>query len=72
MAARLNGIVDLPASTPVSSPALPPLPTDVPGQDTLSAWADESRPLLARARLGVLQADTRVDLAHKEIWPNLS
>lgn len=72
MAARLNGIVDLPASTPVASPVLPPLPTDVPGQDTLSAWADESRPLLARARLGVRQADTRMDLAHRDIWPNLT
>lgn len=72
MAARLNGIVDLPASTPVASPRLPPLPTDVPGQDTLSTWADVHRPLLARARLGVLQADTRVDLAQKEIWPNLT
>jgi outer membrane protein TolC len=44
----------------------------VPAQDTLSAWAAESRPLLRRARLGVLQADTRVDLARREIWPNLT
>jgi outer membrane protein TolC len=72
MAARLNGLADLPAATPVASPVLGSLPSSVPAQDTLSAWAAESRPLLRRARLGVLQADTRVDLARREIWPNLT
>ncbi|MGD2067181.1 MAG: TolC family protein [Gemmatimonadota bacterium] len=72
VAARLNGLLDRPASTPVPSPVLVPLPSDVPAQDTLAAWADESRPLLARARTGVEQAGTRVELAHKEIWPNLT
>jgi outer membrane protein TolC len=72
MAARLNGLVDLPATTPVASPVLGPLPRSVPSQDTLSAWATETRPLLARARLGVRQADTRVDLARRSIWPDLT
>lgn len=72
MAARLNGLVDRPAATPVASPALPALPSVVPGQDTLSAWANETRPVLERARLGVHQADTRTDLARREIWPNLT
>jgi len=72
MAARLNGLLDRPAATPVASPTLGALPATVPPPDTLSAWADETRPMLRRARLGVVQADSRVDLARKEIWPNLT
>jgi outer membrane protein TolC len=72
MAARLNGLMDRPAATPVASPALGALPSAVPSQDTLGDWAAESRPLLRRARLGVRQADARADLARKEIWPDLT
>lgn len=71
MAARVNGIVDRPAGAPVASPVLGRLPSAAPSQDTLVAWAEESRPLLRRGRLGVAQADSRLDLARKEIWPNL-
>jgi len=72
MAARLNGLVDRPAASALPSPALPPLPSTVPAADTLTAWASVNRPLLARARLGVRQAESRMDLAHKEIWPDLT
>ena len=72
MAARLNGVLDLPATTLVPRQVLPSLPSRVPPQDSLRRWADESRPLLARARLGVLQANSGVELARKEIWPNLT
>lgn len=71
-AARLNGIMDRPAAAPVPSPALPPLPTMVPDADTLRAWADDSRPLLLQGALGVQRAERGVELAHKEIWPNLT
>ncbi len=71
-AARLNALLDRPSATPVSSPVLGSLPLDVPQRDTLLAWARDSRPLLERGRLGVEQADKRVDLAHREIWPDLT
>jgi outer membrane protein, heavy metal efflux system len=69
-AARLNALLNLPAVTPVAPPVLGALPLDVPDQSTLVGWANASRPLLDRGRLGVAQADTRVRLAHKQIWPN--
>jgi outer membrane protein TolC len=71
-AARLNAFLDRPAETPVPTPAFPPLPLDLPGRDTLRAWAEESRPLLAGSRLRADQARTRSALARKEIWPDLS
>ena len=72
LAARINGLLDQPADRPVPSPVLPELPAAVPDQDTLRTWAWESRPALERSRLAVDQADTRVALAHKDIWPNLT
>ncbi len=72
MSARLNGLLDRPAEADLASPVLGALPSIVPPQDTLSMWADESRPLLLRARLGVGRADSGVELAHKELWPNLT
>lgn len=72
MAARINGIANRPAKAPVVTPALGGLPSSVPAQDTLVAWARESRPMLVRSRLGVARSDSRLDLARKEIWPNLT
>jgi len=72
MAARINGLVDRPAETPVGSPALGGLPLEIPARDTLAMWAEETRPLLSRARLGVDQANSRVDLAQKQIWPDFT
>ncbi len=72
LSARLNGLLDRPADTPVGSPVLGALPLTTPDADTLRAWADESRPLLHGGRLGVEQAEARVALARKEIWPNLT
>lgn len=68
--ARLNGVLDRPAETPVPSLALSPLPLGVPTADTLRAWADGTRPMLERGRTGVEQAQARGDLARKEIWPD--
>jgi outer membrane protein TolC len=68
--ARLNGILDRPAATPVLSVVLTPLPLEVPEADTLRAWAEGTRPMLQRVRTGVQQARTRGDLARKEIWPD--
>jgi len=71
-AARLNGLLDRPANAPVATPALPALPAVVPAPATLLAWAEESRPLLERSRIGVDRADARADLARREIWPDLT
>lgn len=71
-AARLNAVLGRPAETPVPAVALPPLPAAVPHADTLRAWAAETRPVLARGRLGVAQAGSRLDLARREVWPDLS
>lgn len=70
-AARLNAVLNRPAGTPVGGAELPILPASVPGQDTLVAWADGTRPMLARGRTAVEQAGTRRELAGREIWPDL-
>lgn len=72
LAARLNAVLDRPAATVVPSPVLGALPMEVPGRDTLLAWAEETRPLLERGRLGVAQAEKRRDLAHRQIWPDVT
>lgn len=72
VAARLNGLLDQPTGTAVPTPALGELPGTVPDADTLRRWAGDSRPSLERARLGVRQAGARLDLARKEIWPDLT
>ena len=71
-AARLNAVLNRPADTPVPEVALSPLPARVPAADTLQDWAEEQRPLLERSRLAVDQAETRLDLARRELWPDLS
>ncbi len=71
-AARLNGLLDRPGATPVPPPLLDPLPSAVPGADTLVAWAERDRPLLLRGRLGVERAGAREALARKAIWPDLT
>jgi cobalt-zinc-cadmium efflux system outer membrane protein len=72
MAARLNALLDRPASTPVPSPVLGTIPVEVPARDTLLAWAEESRPALAGGRAGVARARKGVALADKQIWPDLT
>lgn len=71
-AARLNGLLDRPAGTPVPSPVLGPMPTDYPSADTLRAWSAETRPMLQRSRVAVEQAETRQSLARRQIWPDLT
>jgi outer membrane protein TolC len=71
-AARLNGILNLPADSPVATPVLAALPADLPAADTLRQWAESSRPMLERGRLGVEQAGTRRQPARKELWPDLT
>lgn len=71
-AARLNGLLDRPAETPVPPPVLPALPLVVPGPDILRGWAEETRPMLDAGRTGVDRARAQVDLAKRELWPDLT
>ena len=71
-AARLNAVLGQPADTPVPAVAFPALPAEVPGADTLRAWALAGRPLLLRQRLAVGRARDQARLAGREIWPDVS
>jgi outer membrane protein TolC len=71
-AARLNGLLDRPAETPIPPPVLPELPFEVPGRQTLRGWAEETRPMLEKGRTDVDRARAQVDLAKREIWPDFS
>lgn len=70
--ARLNGLLDRPAETPVGSPVLPELPAAVPDRDTLRGWAEETRPMIEKGKTGVERADAGVDLARKQLWPDFT
>ncbi|HSJ07296.1 MAG TPA: TolC family protein [Longimicrobiales bacterium] len=67
--ARLNGMLDRPSNTPVPPVVLGTLAMDLPPLDTLRAWAEDGRPMLAGGRGGVEQAEARTTLARREIWP---
>jgi outer membrane protein, heavy metal efflux system len=71
-ATRLNAIIDAPASAPVGEPILGALPTELPDQATLEAWARETRPLLQGSESSVLQAESRTALAARQIWPDVT
>jgi outer membrane protein TolC len=71
-AARLNALVDRRGDHPVPTPQLDPLPLLDLSADTLRAWANDSRPLLERSRVGVERATSRKALADKEIWPDFT
>jgi outer membrane protein, heavy metal efflux system len=70
--ARLNALLDRPAAAPVPSVPFAALPADLPTAAELQSWAEESRPLLEGARMGVEQARTQQSLARRELWPDLT
>ncbi|MGD2121056.1 MAG: TolC family protein [Gemmatimonadota bacterium] len=72
LVSRLNGLLNRTPDTPIPTPELSPLPGGVPSPDTLNAWAAESRPGLRAARMTLARADTRLELAEKAIWPDLT
>ena len=69
--ARLNALLGRPADTSITGVGFPQLPASLPPTDELMRWAEASRPLLARQRAGIDQAQAREKLARKEIWPDL-
>ena len=70
--ARLNAVLNRPAGTAVPMTVRPTLPGSWPERSELTGWAEETRPLLARSRTGVEQAETRQQLARKQIWPDFT
>jgi outer membrane protein TolC len=70
-AARLNGLLDRSADTPVPQPVLSPLPERVPVADTLLAWAVTSNPALQRGRVALGRAEDAAELAGRQIWPDV-
>ena len=71
-AASLNALLDRSADTPVPSPSLPGLPQGVPELQTLTQWAQETRPRLRAMSWGVEQAATMEELAKRSIWPDIT
>jgi outer membrane protein TolC len=71
-AAKLNALLNRPADTPMPVTNIPRLPLSTPATDTLRAWAESTRPMLERGRVLVEQAQQRVALARKEIWPDFT
>ena len=71
-AVMLNALLDRPTDTPVPTPALPPLPAEVPDRLTLLAWAEETRPALSAEELRVELTTTELALARKEVWPDVT
>lgn len=70
--ARLNAVLNRPAETAVPRTVLPAFPASSAEPGTLRSWAEETRPMLLRSKTGVEQAETRQDLARRQIWPNFS
>lgn len=71
--ARLNALLNRPADTPVSLPATaPPALPEVPDEQTLYGLADELRPVLAEQRKMIEASETRVELAHKDYYPDFT
>ena len=71
-ASKLNAVLNRAGDTPVGELAFEPQPIVLPGQDTLRMWAETYRPMIARGRTEVEQARTRLKLARREIWPDLT
>jgi outer membrane protein TolC len=71
-AATLNGLLDRPGDTPIESVSLGELSGTLPARDTLRAWAEATRPMLARARTLLEQAGLQRALARRELWPDFT
>ena len=71
MQARLNALLVLPAETPVGAPQLPIFPVSPSTLDSLTGLAERNRPVLLAGAQDVEVANATVELARREIWPDL-
>ena len=71
MSARLDALLDRDPSAEIGAPALPAFPDSIPTLAWLDSVARDTRPMI-RAGLDVVRAaDASVQLARKEIFPDL-
>ena len=72
MAARLNAVLDRPASTPVPHPVLPQFPASNPAEATLDSLALRNRPMIQAGVQELAAADRMTRLARRELIPDLT
>ncbi len=70
-AARLNGLLNRPATTPVPTPTLPRFPGGLAPADSLERIALAGRPMLTAGELDLEAAAAQARRARREIWPDL-
>jgi outer membrane protein TolC len=68
---RLNALLNRPSETAVASPLLPQFPVDVPAIDSLQCVALARQPMIRAGQQELDAAASSVDLARREIWPDL-
>ena len=68
---RLNALLNRPPGTPVASPLLPRFPAGVPSLDSLQHVAMDLQPMIRAGEQDLEAAASNVDLARREIWPDL-
>lgn len=71
MEARLNALLVLPAESPIGAPRIPVFPAELAALDSFLRLADANRPMLRAGAQDVEAADAAVELARREIWPDL-
>lgn len=71
MAARLNALLDRPATAPVVPPALPVFPDSLVPLDAVLTRSQLDRPIVLAGERDVEAAAAQVTLARREIWPDL-
>lgn len=71
MTARLNGLLNRAAATPLGRPVVPDFPSDLPSRDSLMALASGERAMLRGGRATVDEATALARRARREIWPDL-
>jgi outer membrane protein, heavy metal efflux system len=70
--AKLNALLNRDAQHGIDAQLIPASPARLPSTDTLVEWAGLSRPMVAKARIALEQSITRVALARREVWPDLT
>ncbi len=71
MGARLNALLDRESDVPIGAPALPDFPDAIPPREQLDAFAHGGRPMIRAGLEDIRAAEASVELARKEIWPDL-
>lgn len=71
MTGRLRAILDIRGTGSLVAARIPVFPDSLPPLDALMAEAERNRPMIAAGERDVAAAEAGVQLARKEIWPDL-